>query len=302
MYYRRKILLSLLENFDGQLNKTSLQKLLFIYTRWQEKKAFDFVPYKYGCYSFQANQDLKTLGKYGLVHESTNATTEGNSPQWVKSTEEEFTPTLKDTDKAFMIKLKSAYGASSREELIKYTYQNYPFYAIKSEIAHKVLTKEELKKVEQQKRTFAETKLFSIGYEGKSLEHYLNQLIINDVKLLCDVRKNSLSMKYGFSKSQLKHACENVGINYLHIPELGIVSEKRQALNSLNDYQVLFKEYEKTVLIENKEYLLSINDLLKKYSRVALTCFEATECMCHRGRVVKALANQPNWNIPIQHL
>lgn len=298
MYYRRKILLSLLENFDGQLNKTSLQKLLFIYTRWQEKKAFDFVPYKFGCYSFQANQDLKTLGKYGLVQEDTHE----NAPFWVKSTEDEFTPTLNAVDKAFMVKLKSAYGTSSREELIKYTYQNFPFYAIKSEIADKVLTKDELKKVEQQKRSFAETKLFSIGYEGKSLEHYLNQLIVNDVKLLCDVRKNSLSMKYGFSKSQLKHACENVGINYLHIPELGIVSEKRQALNSLKDYQILFKEYEKTVLIENKEYLLSINDLLKKYNRVALTCFEATECMCHRGRVVKALSNQPNWNIPIQHL
>ena len=298
MYYRRKILLSLLENFNGQLNKTSLQKLLFIYTRWQEKKAFDFVPYKYGCYSFQANQDLKTLGKYGLVQESTNA----NSPLWVKSTSEDFTATLKKTDKALMIKLKSAYGDSSREELIKYTYRNYPYFAIKSEIAHRVLTKTELEKVEQQKRTFAETKLFSIGYEGKSLEHYLNQLIINDVKLLCDVRKNSMSMKYGFSKSQLKHACENVGIAFIHIPELGIVSEKRQELNSLKDYQVLFKEYEKTVLVENKTHLLSVNDLLKKYKRVALTCFEATECMCHRGRVVKALANQSNWNTPIQHL
>lgn len=298
MYYRRKILLSLLENFDGQLNKTSLQKLLFIYTRWQEKKAFDFVPYKFGCYSFQANQDLKTLGKYGLVQESTKA----NSPQWIKSTNEDFTSTLNKTDKALMVKLKNAYNEMSREELIKYTYRNYPYFAIKSEIAHKVLTKTELEKVEQQKRAFSETKLFSIGYEGKSLEHYLNQLIINDVKLLCDVRKNSLSMKYGFSKSQLKHACENVGIAYIHIPELGIVSEKRQALNSLNDYQVLFSEYEKTVLVENRTYLLSIYDLLKKYGRVALTCFEATECMCHRGRVVKALANQPNWNIPIQHL
>ncbi|NUM50221.1 MAG: DUF488 family protein [Flavobacteriales bacterium] len=298
MYYRRKILLSLLENFDGQLNKTSLQKLLFIYTRWQEKKAFDFVPYKYGCYSFQANQDLKTLGKYGLVQESKNA----NSPQWVKSTDEDFTITLSKKDKALMVKLKSAYTEMSREELIKYTYRNYPYFAIKSEIAHQVLTKTELEKVEKQKRTFTETKLFSIGYEGKSLETYINHLIINDVKLLCDVRKNPLSMKYGFSKNQLKHACENVGIKYLHIPELGIISEKRQALNTLNDYQVLFKEYEKTVLVENKEHLLSINDLLKKYNRVALTCFEATECMCHRGRVVKALANQPNWNIPIQHL
>jgi hypothetical protein len=42
MYYRRKILLSLLENFDGQLDKMSLQKLIFIYTRWQKKKAFEF--------------------------------------------------------------------------------------------------------------------------------------------------------------------------------------------------------------------------------------------------------------------
>ncbi len=298
MYYRRKILLSLLASFDGQLDKTRFQKLLFIYTRWQEKKAFDFVPYKFGCYSFQANQDLKTLAKYGLVQESTAT----KAMYWKKSTSEDFSVTLKKEDKALLVKLKSAYFDVTRDEIIKYTYRNYPYYATKSEIAHKVLTQQELEKVEEQKRTFSETKLFSIGYEGKSLEHYLNQLIINDVKLLCDVRKNALSMKYGFSKSQLKHACENVGIAYIHIPELGIVSEKRQELNSLNDYQVLFKEYELTVLIENKKHLLSVNDLLKKYNRVALTCFEATECMCHRGRVVKTLANQPNWKIPIQHL
>jgi uncharacterized protein (DUF488 family) len=298
MYYRRKILLSLLENFEGQLDKTSLQKLLFIYTRWQEKKAFDFVPYKYGCYSFQANQDLRTLSKYDLVQEGTNA----NSPQWIKSTTENFTSTLNKVDRELMVKLKSAYANSTRDELIKYTYQNYPYFAINSEIASRILSKEDFDKVTKQKRQFSETKLFSIGYEGKSLENYLNQLIINNVKLLCDVRKNPLSMKYGFSKNQLKHACENVGISYLHIPELGIVSEKRQELNSLNDYQVLFCEYEKTVLVENKEQLLSINDLLKKHTRVALTCFEATECMCHRGRVVKALANQSNWNIPIMHL
>jgi uncharacterized protein (DUF488 family) len=294
MYYRRKILLSLLDTFEGQLDKTRLQKLLFIYTRWQEKKAFDFVPYKYGCYSFQANQDLKTLGKYGLV--------EDGNIKWKKSTTEDFSVTLKKEDKALLVKLKSAYSTVSREEIIKHTYRNYPYYAINSEITHKVLTKPELEKVEQQKRSFNETKLFSIGYEGKSLEQYLNHLIINDVKLLCDVRKNSLSMKFGFSKSQLKHACENVGIAYIHIPQLGIVSEKRKELNSLKDYQILFKEYEKTVLVENKEHLLNVNDLLKKYKRVALTCFEATECMCHRGRVVKALAKQPNWNIPVQHL
>ena len=36
-------------------------------TRSQEKKAFDFVPYKYGCYSFQASQDLHTVAGQGYL-------------------------------------------------------------------------------------------------------------------------------------------------------------------------------------------------------------------------------------------
>ncbi|WP_348602891.1 DUF488 family protein [Bartonella tribocorum] len=41
---------------------------------------------------------------------------------------------------------------------------------------------------------------FTIGYEGKSLENYLNCLLENNIKILCDVRKNPISRKYGFSK------------------------------------------------------------------------------------------------------
>jgi hypothetical protein len=70
MYYRRKILLSLLQAFDNQLDKISLQKLLFLLTRIQEKKSYYFIPYKFGCFSFQANADLSTLAKYKLVEPS----------------------------------------------------------------------------------------------------------------------------------------------------------------------------------------------------------------------------------------
>lgn len=54
------------------------------------------------------------------------------------------------------------------------------------------------------------------------LEQYLNKLIENDVKVLCDVRRNPISMKFGFSKHQLIKACNGVGIEYKHIPEVGI--------------------------------------------------------------------------------
>ncbi len=66
--------------------------------------------------------------------------------------------------------------------------------------------------------------------------------------MLCDVRKNAYSQKYGFSKSQLQKACEGVGISYIHMPELGINSDKRQHLISQSDYDLLFEDYEKNTL------------------------------------------------------
>ncbi len=156
--------------------------------------------------------------------------------------------------------------------------------------------------VEKQKRNFSEPKFFTIGYEGISLETYLNKLIINDIRLLCDVRKNSLSMKYGFSKSQLKNACQSIGIKYIHIPELGIESEKRQDLESMSDYNKLFEEYENTTLINNKQSINYLFQLTKEYKRVAITCFEKEVCMCHRGRVLNALKELPQWDIQYKNL
>ena len=67
LYYRRKILLALIEAFDGHLTAKQLQKYLFLFTRKQAEKAFDFIPYYYGCFSFQANQDIMTLAKLGYL-------------------------------------------------------------------------------------------------------------------------------------------------------------------------------------------------------------------------------------------
>ena len=67
MYYRRKVLLALLEVLDREVAKTALQKYLFLISVEQERSAYDFVPYRYGCYSFQADADKKTLTKYGFL-------------------------------------------------------------------------------------------------------------------------------------------------------------------------------------------------------------------------------------------
>lgn len=41
---------------------------------------------------------------------------------------------------------------------------------------------------------------FTIGYEGKSLDHYLHCLIENNIKILRDVHKNSISRNMVFRR------------------------------------------------------------------------------------------------------
>ncbi len=298
LYYRRKILLALLEVFENQLTAKSLQKYLFLFTRTQNKKAFDFVPYRYGCFSFQANQDLATMQKYGYLE-----IVQQNNGRFIKIKEKgNYLSLLTKQDKSILLGTKKKFGALAQDDLIRYTYQQFPYYATKSAIAHKLLTAEELQSIEQQKRSFSDTRLFSIGYEGVTLETYINKLIINDVRVLCDVRKNAFSQKYGFSKSQLKTACEGVGIEYVHVSELGIVSDKRRELNTQSDYDRLFMEYEKTSLKENSEALLRIRNLLKSKKRVAITCFENNPSQCHRTRVANKLLHFPDADYTLKNI
>ncbi len=299
MYYRRKLLLGTLDEFGGMLNNTKFQKILFLITEIQIKKSFDFVPYKYGCFSFQANQDLKTLQKYKLV----NSKCINKSTNWVLNNDgNSYFYALSKEDQSAIRTIKREYSNYSTKSLLRYTYLNYPYFATKSNIAEELLNSDEMNVVKKEMKNYVNPEFFTIGYEGISLEKYLNKLILNDVKLLCDIRKNPLSMKYGFSKSQLKNACESMGIAYEHIPELGIDSDKRQNLNTLSDYKALFFEYERTTLATNQKHLDWLMMQISKYKRVAITCFEKEVCMCHRGSVLNALKANPKWEIPYKHL
>lgn len=293
--YRKKILLSLIDVFGGDLSATDFQKLLFLLENKRNKKGYNFIPYKYGCFSLEAMYDKTNLIKDGLlVNDEKHWKTTEKSKKIIQSLEQQ--------DRYILIKIKEKYENLKGEDLIKYVYQNYPYFAIYSEIATKLLNEQELSKVNSCKPNQLTQELFTIGYEGISLEEYLNKLIINNIKILCDVRKNSYSHKYGFSKHQLQSSCEKVNIKFVHIPDLGINSNKRTKLETQSDYEKLFDEYEKTTLKTEIKQLDYIYRLLESDKRVALTCFEASHKQCHRGRVAKALSEQPKWNIQINHL
>lgn len=294
MYYRRKILLGLLEAFDNRLDKISLQKLLMLVSKQQLKPDFHFVPYKFGCYSFQATADLQTMTKYNQVALHCN--------DWVKIDNENYLLSLKDRDRQAIRYVKQMYGNKTGDELIRLTYIKYPQLAINSIVAKDKLTTEEYEKVVAAKPQSSKTILFTIGYEGLSLEEYINKLIVNDVKVLCDVRKNSYSMKFGFSKSQLQAACSGVGIEFIHMPQFGIDSDKRHELNTQSDYDKLFLQYRSNILPHTKEHQDRLITLLVEKKRIALTCFEANIFQCHRKHLAEEIVKHPAFAYELKHI
>ena len=294
MYYRRKVMLALLDAMGSSLSKTDLQKLLFLLTRKQEKPVYDFMPYRFGCFSAQANQDLHTLVKYEFIKE----TAEG----WQLTSDLDFQETLNTTDRKILTAFTQQAGVLRGDKLIHFVYTNYPEYAIKSEIAEDILTPNELLKIKDVYPEKAGSVLYTIGYEGKTVEKYINELIHEDVKVLCDVRKNPFSMKYGFSKKNLKTLLGGVGIEYFHLPGLGISSDERKNLKSASDYQILFEEYKRTTLRDNENDLQQLVALYKKKQRIALTCFEADHKSCHRSHTAESVKRLAGEKTTLVHL
>ena len=139
MFYRRKIILALIQLLGGELEKLRIQKLLFLYSQKKKNPEYEFIPYKFGCYSFSANADLVTMVKNGSLSE--------NEYFFIKDSSEDYLKTLKVEDKKIIQEVVQLYGSMDRNQLIKHTYINFPYYAINSTIAEKVLDNVQINKV-----------------------------------------------------------------------------------------------------------------------------------------------------------
>ncbi|OQB04378.1 MAG: hypothetical protein BWY19_01205 [bacterium ADurb.Bin212] len=284
MLYRRKFLGGLLQIFGGKLANIDFQKYLMLATEMQSKPLYDFTPYKYGCFSFTSYCDKRAMARDRMITQD---------DCWALSDNDEvdYFSLLTKEDKEIILYTKNKYGRLTGNDLVKLVYEKHPFYTINSEIAEKLIGANKLRENREKYFGQQEKGLFSTGYEGKSVESFINGLIENNIKLLIDVRKNPLSMKYGFSKSQIINNLKHFNISYIHIPELGIESEQRKNLNDISDYERLFEKYETTTLARADKYLWQIKQLSDGYKRIAIMCFEADPQMCHRTRVLRKLVN-----------
>jgi hypothetical protein len=140
--------------------------------------------------------------------------------------------------------------------------------------------------------------VYTIGYQGWSVDGFFNELIVNGIRTLIDVRDNPISRRYGFAKKTLSLICVKNDIRYVHVPELGIPKMIRNGIKTDSDYLTILDRYSEEILPTMKNYLSFVNATMESEPSV-LMCMEAEVNHCHRSRIAASL--QEKSNLPIVH-
>lgn len=134
------------------------------------------------------------------------------------------------------------------------------------------------------------TTLWTVGYESCEIDEFVLGLKKKRIQLIADVRKNPVSRKPGFAKSRLAAKLSEAGIEYLHMPNLGVPTEwRKMAKAEIITRAKMFKDYQKKILPTASEDISLLKSLMKK-SRVAVLCYEANADDCHRKFVAEKVA------------
>ena len=286
MYTRKKVLYNLIKEL-GNPSNVEIQKAMFLLTRcnYGFDNLYDFFPHRMGCYSIRLRSDYHHLADedYLEVDYETNR-------YCVKPKDEYTTRITFFVDKEMSASIRNTAEMVRRMgemDLIKYTYSLEPYYAMRSEILDGLNMDDDFfRRLDQERSEVDESAhaIYTIGYEGRSIDGLLNELIKRNIKTLFDVRKNAFSMQREFSKQSLVEATAESGIEYLHCPEVGIVSDKRQELLPSGRQNELFEWYKNNVLPMSQRF---VNKALAAFENgsIAFMCYEKDPMDCHRSRL-----------------
>jgi uncharacterized protein (DUF488 family) len=278
MLARERALLHCLLDAGRPVSKLELVKWLFLVREESNVPTmipfYDFVPHQYGPFSFVLYHELARLVDSGLIVETRKGMclAPGGSGA-------EHAIGLQSSVCRSLDRVVRQYQGCSREALIDHVYTNYPWYASRSQLRR------------HGDEGQAQLAVYTVGYEGRSLDAVLDLLLRKGIRQMLDVRKNAYSMKYGFGRGVLESATERCGIAYRHMSELGIPSALRSGIESRQDYEALFRHYEREIL-PAQESCVGRADVLLHKKPSALLCFEADPSICHRSRLARLLAGR----------
>ncbi len=136
----------------------------------------------------------------------------------------------------------------------------------------------------------AKKTVYTIGYEGKSIAEFIEQLKAAGVERVVDVRHITSSRKRDFSKTRFSELLAKKGVEYVGMRDLGTPDEVRRFYKGGGDVKEFRRMYE--------EYLETVPDAIArlesaaKEKPTAIMCYENDVTECHRYVLARLLANR----------
>lgn len=128
--------------------------------------------------------------------------------------------------------------------------------------------------------------VWTIGHSTRSIDDFIEALASQEIKTLVDVRSFPSSRKFPhFNQQALSGSLADVGIEYLHMPELGGRRRTRKDSTNTAWRNAAFRGYadymETDAFREGIERLLEVAE----NGRTAIMCAEAVWWRCHRSMI-----------------
>ena len=132
-------------------------------------------------------------------------------------------------------------------------------------------------------------RIFTIGYEGTTVGEFVAALQEAGVQRIIDVRALPNSRRPGFSKTPLRAALAEVGIDYVHLRALGTPADGRAAARA-GRHEELERIY--AGQLELPEAIAQGAQMveLAREKPSALLCYEREPSGCHRSLLLEAVA------------
>jgi len=282
MLVRQRIILNVLKQAEGDISRLKLTKLAFLFARTsgapEAKTFYQFLPYKYGPFSFVLYHELGELARSGHV--------DLGQAGRVLLRDGAKVPDLVPRVQRDLRTIMAEFGPLSNASLVSAVYDAYPWFTVNAvEVSNR-----------REARPVAQAGVFTVGYERLQVDGFLNLLLKSGIERIIDVRSNPVARRFGFHKSTLAALAQDVGIEYVHVPEVGVPPESRRHLESQADYGALFAHYEHEIVPAHEQAVVDIARLMRASPSV-LVCLEENPSHCHRQVLARHVAERTGLRI-----
>ena len=127
--------------------------------------------------------------------------------------------------------------------------------------------------------------LYTLGYEGQTIEHFVGRVRATGIRTVIDVRELPLSRKRGFSKRALAAVLAEHAIGYVHVRALGCPKAIRDHLKADGNWRAYVRDF--LAHLATQDALTATVAEMARAEPCGLLCFEADFNRCHRSLVAR---------------